>query len=148
MATDTNETKELHGSCLCKGVSYTLSGAVREISHCYCSQCRRTHGLMGSYTRSNWDDVHFTNKKTLQWFRSSDSAERGFCNTCGSSLFWHRLDSGYVAISAGTLDQPTGLKVAGHIYTDDLPDYYSLPDDGMPRYGTTSDGKLDGDLST
>ena len=148
MTTDQTATKKIHGSCLCGGVAFTVSGALRKIVHCYCGQCRRTHGIMGPYTQTLWKNITFFTDKTLTWFRSSDSAARGFCNACGSSIFWRRIDSETISISAGNLNQPTGLDVAGHIYTEDLPDYHTLPDDGLPRFSTTSNGELDGDLST
>ena len=34
-----------------------------------------------------------------------------------------------MAITAGTLDKPTGLRLARHIFTDERGDYYDLPDD-------------------
>jgi hypothetical protein len=56
---------------------------------------------------------------------------RGFCATCGSNLFW---DAGTerVSIFAGTLDAPTGLRLAGHIFCADKGDYYELAD-GLPQ---------------
>jgi hypothetical protein len=39
-----------------------------------------------------------------------------------------------VSISAGSLDEPTGLRLLGHVYASQKGDYYELPDDGLPRY--------------
>ena len=36
-------------------------------------------------------------------------------------------------IAAGTLDDPTGLRLAAHIYTAQAPDWDVLPDDGIVR---------------
>ena len=66
------------------------------------------------------------------WYRSSHSARRGFCPTCGSSLFWAEDGNSRLSIHAGTLDNPTGLRLAGHIFTADKGDYYDL-DDGLPQ---------------
>lgn len=33
---------------------------------------------------------------------------------------------------AGSLDQPTGLRMAAHIYVEDASDYYEICD-GLPR---------------
>jgi hypothetical protein len=38
-----------------------------------------------------------------------------------------------VSIAAGTLDEPTGLRMIGHVYVSQVGDYYELPDDGLPR---------------
>jgi hypothetical protein len=66
------------------------------------------------------------------WYRSSASAERGFCNRCGGNLFWRTLDGDTLSIAAGSLDTPTGLKTAEHIFVADKSDYYEL-DDTVPK---------------
>ena len=42
-------------------------------------------------------------------------------------------DSEHRSIAVGTLDRPTGLRVAGHIYTHHAGDWDDVPDDGLPR---------------
>ena len=72
-------------------------------------------------------DFSLTEKRGLKWYRSSTSAKRGFCAECGSSLLWD--DGGdHVHVSAGSLDQPTGLSLATHIFVDDKGDYYEIAD--------------------
>jgi hypothetical protein len=102
---------------------------------------------MGPYTRATHKNIHFSSDRTLSWYTSSDHAERGFCNTCGASIFWRIIGSDSSAISAGTLDQPTNLAQGGHIYTKDAPDFYPLPNDGLPRFEGSSSGELNGEQS-
>ena len=78
------------GSCLCGGVKYQISGEMRPIVACHCSQCRKTSGNFVAATRVAKVDLTFDSMTTLKWFKSSDEAERGFCGTCGSNLFWQR----------------------------------------------------------
>lgn len=136
---------EKTGSCLCEGVSFTITGPLRAITYCYCSQCRKTHGVMGPYTRAAHSDIHFTSDNTLKWYKSSGHAERGFCDTCGASIFWRIIGDDSSGISVGTLDQPSGLTADAHIFTDDLPDFYPLPEDGLPRIAGSSASELDED---
>ncbi len=147
MSEQKNETVRASASCLCSGVVFEVHGPLRQVVHCYCSQCRKTHGLMGPYTQARLEDVVFTSQATLKWYQSSDHARRGFCQDCGASLFWQPHDGDMISISAGVIDPPTGLRVVGHIYVDHMSDFGALPDDGLPRFATTSAGKLDGDLS-
>ena len=65
----------------------------------------------------------------LVWYRSSDSAERGFCGACGSNLFWKQDGSDTISITAGTLDLPTNIAMERHIFVADKSDYYSIDDD-------------------
>ena len=114
------------GSCLCGAVSFRITGPMREVIACHCGQCRKTSGHYWSATRVANADIEITDSGTLTWFRSSEEAERGFCNACGSSLFWRRHDLDTISIGAGTLDAPTGLQTAKHIYTADKGDYYEI----------------------
>ena len=72
----------------------------------------------------------------LRWIASPESeseARRGFCGECGSSLFWDAPARDTISIAAGTLDEPTGLQLLGHVYVTQAGDYYALPEDGLPR---------------
>lgn len=75
--------------------------------------------------------------RTLAWVespRSETHARRGFCRSCGSSLFWEAPESETISIAAGALDEPTRLHVAAHVYTSHAGDYYQFEDDGLPRF--------------
>ena len=116
------------GSCLCGGVAFTLNGSKRHAIACHCIQCRKTSGHYWSATAVATGDLHLTSDTTLTWFQSSDFARRGFCNACGSTLFYERDGAGQIAISAGALDTPTGITETQHIFTADKGDYYDLPE--------------------
>jgi hypothetical protein len=77
-------------------------------------------------------NIAITSSKSLRWFRSSGTAERGFCDTCGSNLFWHPIGSDAMSITAGSLDAPTGLSIEKHIFVGDKSDYYQILDH-VPR---------------
>lgn len=117
------------GSCLCGAVHYTISGTMRPVIACHCTQCRKTSGHHVAATSAHRDQIAVTGEVT--WFQSSDSARRGFCGTCGSNLFWDG-EGENLSIFAGTIDGPTGLQIAGHIFCADKGDYYDLPED-LPR---------------
>eukprot|EP01037_Dinobryon_pediforme_P013034 gene13034-13134_t len=117
------------GSCLRGGVKYTVTGPMRDVHACHCSQCRKTSGNFVAATRVAKADLTFERQATLTWYRSSGVAERGFCNTCGGNLFWRRLESETISIMAGTIDPPTGLKITQHIFVAEKSDFYELFDD-------------------
>lgn len=118
----------MRGSCLCGSVTYEVTGALRKSVACHCTQCRKTSGHYWSATQAAPGALTIHDQGSLRWFRSSDKAERGFCSTCGSSLFWrHDDDGGAVSIGSGTLDGATGITEDKHIYAGDKGDYYELP---------------------
>jgi hypothetical protein len=116
------------GSCLCGGVAFKLTGPLRPIVGCHCTQCRKQSGHFGMFTASDDADLNFTSDNTLAWFRASDTAQRGFCNTCGSLLFWKGDGRSYTSIAAGAIDGATHLKIEGHIFCADKGDYYDIQD--------------------
>ena len=118
-----------NGSCLCGGVTYELNGTLRGSVACHCLQCRKTSGHYVSATQVEPDQLHLTNDATLTWYQSSPEAQRGFCNTCGSSLFWkHEADNGAVSVMSGTIDGATGITTEKHIFTAFKGDYYNIAD--------------------
>ncbi len=122
------------GSCLCGAVVYEIDGPLRPVVGCHCEQCRKTSGHHVAATQGYWNRLRFVRDAGLAWYRSSDTAARGFCKTCGSSLFWRRHDHEMVSICAGTLESPTGLEMSCHIHSQTAGAYYTL-DDGLPQIG-------------
>jgi hypothetical protein len=124
------------GGCLCGAVRYIVNGPLRDVVNCHCGQCRRTHGHFAAYSAAALDHFKLTNDGSLKWYQSSALARRGFCSVCGASLFWASQGDDYIAIAAGTLDQPTGLRTVAHIYVADAGDYYTIADGVETHPGT------------
>jgi hypothetical protein len=134
MADDVKNTSEyVTGSCLCGGVRFRISVPLRPVVACHCTQCRKTSGHHVAATRVDNSRLEMLGDETLRWYRSSESAERGFCSRCGGNVFWRVVGSDGTSIMAGTLDAPTGIRLESHIYAADAGDYYSI-DDGVPVY--------------
>ena len=87
--------------------------------------CRRSSGHFAAYTATLLENLFLIESEALRWYRSSETARRGFCKTCGSNLFWEPASGERVSIAAGTLDLPTGL----HVFVEDAGDYYTISDD-------------------
>lgn len=119
-------TETAKGRCLCGAVRYEARGVLRPVSLCHCKMCRRWHGHVGAYTAVAKADLTLVESRGLAWHASSAKARRGFCRECGSSLFWEAHDRPTVSITAGTLDDPTGLATNLQIFTADKGDYYAL----------------------
>lgn len=118
----------LKGSCLCGGVTFTVSGPVPGPSVCHCSQCRKQSGHV--WASAHVPDVALTiTGDSLRWHQSSDLAKRGFCGTCGSFLFWRKAGEGHTSFAMGAIDGTSGVRLAKHIFTADKGDYYAIDDD-------------------
>lgn len=124
------------GRCLCGAVRYEVHGPMRDILLCHCVECRRWSGYLGAFTSTRTEHLTIDGTQALRWIDSPESdrhARRGFCGECGSSLFWQPRPGERTNIAAGSLDRPTGLRVAGHWYARHAGDYDALPADGLPK---------------
>ena len=130
------------GSCLCGAVTFHVTGDLRPVIACHCTQCRKTSGHFWAATSTADSNITMTQTGGLTWFRASETARRGFCATCGSSLFWKPDDQDRTAIAAGALDNPTGLSTSAHVFVADKGDYYDIADT-CPQFQQFSGGEND-----
>ncbi|MEP1442638.1 MAG: GFA family protein [Hyphomicrobiales bacterium] len=121
------------GGCYCEAVTYTVNGPMRDVIVCHCLQYRKQSGHYYAATNAKKADVTISGEENITVFRASDSASRHFCSICGSALFWIEDDSETLSILAGSVNEPSRLKIQAHIFCADKGDYYEL-DDGLPQY--------------
>ncbi len=120
------------GGCLCGGVRYLIRGPLGAPVACHCEQCARTSGAFAAMAACRTNELTIQDSGTLAWFQSSETARRGFCARCGGNLFWASEVEDQTYVTAGTLDRPTGLRLAQHIFVASKSDYYELTD-GLPQ---------------
>jgi len=123
--------------CLCGGTKIKVRGKLRHVINCHCSQCMKTHGNYAAYTACLEKNLTFVKKRTLKWYNSSKIAKRGFCSTCGGSMFYKLLNSNNISIAAGMFNNPTKLKTHSNIFTKKKLDFYKL-DSRIPRFKKNS----------
>lgn len=120
------------GSCLCGAVRFEVTGTLPAPTACHCTQCRKHSGHHEASVDVPRSAVTIFGSDNITWYRSSEKARRGFCATCGSSLFWDPLQRDWTGIAMGAFDGPTGTKLAKHIFVADKGDYYDIAD-GLPQ---------------
>ena len=78
----------LHGSCLCSGVRYEISGPVADMTNCHCGMCRKAHGAgYATFVTAKGEDFRYVQgDDRVVRYRSSADSDREFCRVCGSSL--------------------------------------------------------------
>lgn len=122
----------LEGSCNCGGVRFRIDGPASSVSACHCGQCRKQSGHVWASAQVHESDLQIVTAVSLTWFSATPTARRGFCSTCGASLFWKAHDEGTISFALGAIDGPTGLALQKHIFTADKGDYYTIAD-GLPQ---------------
>ena len=121
----------MNGSCLCGAVAFEVEGPLRPVIACHCTQCRKISGHYWAASSAPDAAITMTQDAGLRWFRASDTAQRGFCGDCGSTLFWKPDDAPRTAIAAAALDGEAP-KLAAHVFVADKGDYYDIAD-GVPQ---------------
>lgn len=137
-----SESDQKHtGGCLCGAVRYEIKGPLRDVVNCHCSMCQKLHGNFGPHTKARKVNITITEDRGLAWYKTSEVARRGFCNQCGSSLFWEPFELDATGVIAGSLDTPTNLKTMGHIFVGEKSDFYQI-NDVLPQFEGSSNGEL------
>jgi hypothetical protein len=126
--------KVLEGGCLCGAVRYRAWGQASGITHCHCQTCRRASAApFVTWAGFDADKFIFTHGQPAS-YASSSNVIRTFCNRCGSSLTYRRLDlPGSIDITLGSLDEPAALSPEDHTWTESQLAWIKLAD-GLPRY--------------
>lgn len=123
-------TEQATGRCLCGAVTFTAA-APDEVNACHCAMCRRWAG--GPWLAVHAEDVSLSSEENIATYRSSDWAERGFCRSCGTHLFYRVTATGLMVMSAGAFDDQSGFRLAAEIFTDEKPDWHGFISDDSAR---------------
>ena len=123
--------KDLTCACLCGAVAFSLPGPTGDIVACHCTQCRKLSGHYAASFDADETALRYMSRKSLAEYETPAGGRRGFCKTCGSSLYFRSV-KGEFSIEAGAVTGPTGGQLTEHIFTAFKGDYYMI-DDGLPQ---------------
>ena len=112
------------GRCLCGAVTVTVSAMKAEVDICHCAMCQRWGGAF--YAGVKGEGAQIAGETAITVYRSSAWAERAFCGTCGSNLWYRFLPTGGRSFLAGLFDLPEGFRIEQQIFVDEKPDWYDL----------------------
>lgn len=120
--------RDVHGSCLCGETKLTVNRLGNEITACHCSMCRKQTAGPIFYTEEvAFNQIHFNQEETISIFRSSEWAERGFCNQCGTFLFYRYQKEKQAYLNAELFEELTAEALFNEeIFYADKPDYYDF----------------------
>lgn len=127
------QTGPHRGSCLCGAVRFEVAGALNPPDGCHCVQCRKSSGHYFVSTDVKRDALSVRGIENVAWYQSSERVRRGFCRTCGASLFFDPLTGrDWIGVAMGAFDGATDTKMHIHIFVAEKGDYYDIAD-GLPQ---------------
>ena len=116
------------GSCLCGAVRVSAEIGPRKVVACHCGQCRKWTGG-GPYFSTSVINPVIEGEDSVGVYAASEWGERGFCKTCGATLFWKMKDKPVHNLAAGLFDDQSDLTVTEEIFCDRRADWHvSWPD--------------------
>jgi hypothetical protein len=118
----------LKGSCLCGAVSFEVAGSLPPPDACHCTQCRKWSGHVFASSDVPRAALTVRGEENLKWFASSIKVRRGFCATCGASLFFDPNGKDWMGVAMGAFDGPSAASLAIHIFVGEKGDYYEIAD--------------------
>ncbi len=123
----------IKGACGRGAIKIELPKPLRDVLACHCGQCRKLTGHYGAATAMPTERLVFHSNARLQWSQSSQHIQRGFCNICGSNLFYDHEQRPEIAISPGALEDQDELSLTAHIFTASKGAYYEICDQ-LPQH--------------
>ncbi len=131
------------GACLCNQLQYEVTLPSKWVAHCHCSRCRRAHGaaFVTWAAVSDWNFRIARGAEFLTWHRSSPEAQRGFCNQCGTPLFFRSTRwPGETHFTVASLTTPIDKAPQMHVFWDTHVEWVVLGD-RLPRRTAAEMGK-------
>ena len=105
--------RAFEGGCLCGKVRYRATGEPKSPRYCHCRMCQRATGApVTAWVHFAATAVRFSGE--LKAYESTPGTHRCFCPHCGSSLATMYGDTGTVALTIPTLDEPERVPPAAH----------------------------------
>ena len=114
----------LEGQCLCGAVRVRAERTAARLNACHCDMCRAWTSGMFISVPTDPDSQQIDGPVTI--FRSSDWAQRGFCGTCGSPLWYETTHDGHRNLAAGLFENAGGGRMAMEFNVDRKPEGYAL----------------------
>ena len=110
-------------SCLCGAVNITANEINPKFTVCHCDTCREWGGAPFFAVQCS-TSVKIEGSDKVKLYDSSSWASRGFCNECGTHLFFKLKQSGEYNIAVGIFKNLAGLEMDMQYFSDQRPGYY------------------------
>ncbi|MDH5408814.1 MAG: GFA family protein [Gammaproteobacteria bacterium] len=108
------------GGCLCGAVRFQISGEIRNIIYCHCSQCRKAQGSAFATNGIVEADkfVFQSGEEALTGYESTPGQTKYFCQHCGSPIISRQAAKpDQVRVRLGTVESAISERPMAHIFT-------------------------------
>ena len=117
------------GGCLCGALRYEATVSKSENWYCHCRMCQKATGSAVSTSAIIKKTQLRMLKGKAKFYQSSADIERGFCENCGSPMFFRPIKEDWISILSGTLDDPEVAPPEGHYGIESRISWLKIADD-------------------
>ncbi len=121
----------IEGRCLCGDIHFSYTPPSLWCGHCHCTLCQRAHGApVVTWVGVSENVFQFIQQNELRWYASSDDSERGFCQHCGTTLFFKSKHwPGEIHIVRTALPEVIDIEPQAHSHCDTRASWFPFHDD-------------------
>jgi hypothetical protein len=124
-------------------VRFEISGPIRHIVHCHCSQCRKAQGSAFATNGivSTSDFRMLTGADELTGYESTPGQTKYFCRTCGSPILSKTASKpDQVRVRLGSIDSDIKERPEAHIFASSRANWDEITGD-LPQYDGYEPGR-------
>ena len=124
------------GGCLCGSVRFEITGAIRNIVYCHCSQCRKAQGSAfaanGNLRASEFKIL--CGADALTGYESAPGQTKYFCRFCGSPIM-SKTESKpeQVRLRLGAIESDIRERPSAHVFVTSKANWEEICGD-LPQY--------------
>ncbi|HEV8712457.1 MAG TPA: GFA family protein [Candidatus Binatia bacterium] len=130
----------IRGSCLCGGVRFEIRGIIGPFELCHCNRCRKVSGsAFAAMVGVRTEDFRLLQGKDLITTYEAPLLEcpppyhTSFCSRCGSPVPNPDLQSSWLEVSVGLLEDDPGLRPDKHIFIELKVPWFEVTDT-LPQF--------------
>ena len=124
-------SKKYSGSCLCGGVTFSVTNFNKQAANCYCTMCRKFHGAAFGTLVGVSDLTWLDGEHLLKHYTANNGTIRTFCHDCGSSLGFRvkgaLLEN--IELAIATFDEEIPVTIDAQIFTNNKANWSKLSND-------------------
>ena len=131
------------GGCLCGTVRFKITGKIRNIIYCHCSQCRKAQGsayaVNGIVAAENFQFE--SGEAALTGYESTPGQVKYFCRHCGSPIISKRPSvPTEVRVRLGSIESDIRERPQAHIFVTSKANWEEITGE-LPQYEAYEPGR-------
>lgn len=128
----------LSGRCACGAVRFAVTEPFLSAGYCHCERCQHRSGVPWSFNglvAASGFELIAGADEVGTWVPEGGGRPKSFCRRCGGHVFGGDPRGGEtIAVRLGAVEGDPEVEPSWRAWVSSAPDWYPIPDDGLPRF--------------